>query len=361
MKLSRAVAGVLIILAAWGLGSGAVSREQEGSAGTTTEVIDLNRGGPVADALGTLREKYHLAISYEDPVYACPCDLTDVTSVRDAHVGRTGGPKLIVPQREKLHFEYAELNGRPQEDVTPLLRRMLGEFAAHGGPVFDVRERALPKGTEWNVVPLKARDNSGSFVDQPDILGAPIFIPKARSTQGQFLEGMLQQLRTETGYRVVLGTVETRIDLGTAEFGAENVPARDALASVFGTDMVWDLNYDPENGGRYVLNLVWSTSRILPSLNVYTAPGPSLGPAMAALFAERKAAFSRMGTPSGRMDVQSRLAQAGFYTGELTGEWDEQTVEALKKYQASNGLRVTGKADMGTLGKLGLFPQLPTQ
>lgn len=265
MRLNGATLASFLIGAS--LLSAPTSRAQDSAPAPASQVVDLYRGAPILGAVEALRQKYNLAITYEDPVYACPCDLVDVSNIR-----KTPGPSLILPKREHIHFEFTEIDGKPQEDTTTLIRRLLAEQAAQGGSVFEVRERAMPSGTEWNVVPVRARDRSGSLVSQPDILGAPIFIPRARSTELQFLMEMLQQLRTETGYRVDLGSVQTRIDLGTAELGAENIPARDVLANLLGTRMVWDLNYDPEGGGRYVLNLVWTTPPTLPSLSVYTLP-----------------------------------------------------------------------------------------
>ena len=53
-------------------------------------------------------------------------------------------------------------------------------------------------------------------------------------------------------------------------------------------------------------------------------------------------------------DIQGALARNGAYTGETTGKWDDSTVEAMKKFQASHGLNPSGKMDALTLQKLGL-------
>jgi hypothetical protein len=142
--------------------------------------------------------------------------------------------------------------------MASLIGRLLAEHAAQGGPIFEVRQSATSGGQEWNVVPSKARDEYGTFVAQPDILGAHISVPKAMRSEAGLLTELLQQVKTETGYRIELGIVESRIGIGTGELGADNVSARDVLSSLFGTAMVWDLNYDPEGEGTYVLNLVWT-------------------------------------------------------------------------------------------------------
>jgi peptidoglycan hydrolase-like protein with peptidoglycan-binding domain len=53
-------------------------------------------------------------------------------------------------------------------------------------------------------------------------------------------------------------------------------------------------------------------------------------------------------------EIQGALAKNGAYTGELSGKWDDSTVEAMKKFQASHGLNPSGKMDALTLQKLGL-------
>jgi peptidoglycan hydrolase-like protein with peptidoglycan-binding domain len=53
-------------------------------------------------------------------------------------------------------------------------------------------------------------------------------------------------------------------------------------------------------------------------------------------------------------EIQGALAKNGAYTGGPSGKWDDSTVEAMKKFQASHGQNPTGKMDALTLQKLGL-------
>jgi peptidoglycan hydrolase-like protein with peptidoglycan-binding domain len=52
--------------------------------------------------------------------------------------------------------------------------------------------------------------------------------------------------------------------------------------------------------------------------------------------------------------IQDALARKGVLTGAPSGKWDDSTVEAMKKFQISNGLNPSGKLDAITLQKLGL-------
>jgi peptidoglycan hydrolase-like protein with peptidoglycan-binding domain len=53
-------------------------------------------------------------------------------------------------------------------------------------------------------------------------------------------------------------------------------------------------------------------------------------------------------------EIQEALAKKGVYEGSPSGKWDDSTSEAMKKFQASNGLNPSGKLDARTLQKLGL-------
>jgi hypothetical protein len=141
MKKSSAIMAGLLALA--GLLGAVASRGQESASVPTTQVIDVYRGAPIKHAVDILRQRYHLAISYEDPVYACACDLSQTTR-------RSSGPTLVYPRPRRLHFEYVEINGKPQEDITSLIHRLLAQYAAQGEEVFDVRAQDTPNGTSWN-------------------------------------------------------------------------------------------------------------------------------------------------------------------------------------------------------------------
>lgn len=53
-------------------------------------------------------------------------------------------------------------------------------------------------------------------------------------------------------------------------------------------------------------------------------------------------------------EIQSALAQQGFYQGEPSGKWDDSTSEAMRQFQQRSGINATGKLDAGSLQRLGL-------
>jgi len=68
----------------------------------------------------------------------------------------------------------------------------------------------------------------------------------------------------------------------------------------------------------------------------------------------RRARGQKAPTAERIKEIQQALEKDGLYAGTPTGKWDEPTVKGLKDFQATNGLRATGKLDARSLQKLGL-------
>ena len=56
-------------------------------------------------------------------------------------------------------------------------------------------------------------------------------------------------------------------------------------------------------------------------------------------------------------EIQMALARDGSFRGAPTGKWDDDTTEAMRKFQAGHGLNPSGKLDASTLQRLGLGSQ----
>ncbi len=59
-------------------------------------------------------------------------------------------------------------------------------------------------------------------------------------------------------------------------------------------------------------------------------------------------------TPERISEIQEALSKKGVLTGASSGKWDDSTIDAMKRFQSSNGLNPSGKLDALTLQKLGL-------
>jgi hypothetical protein len=53
-------------------------------------------------------------------------------------------------------------------------------------------------------------------------------------------------------------------------------------------------------------------------------------------------------------EIQEKLKEAGFYQGEITGQYDESTREAMRNFQRAHGLKETGTPTAPALLRLGL-------
>ena len=62
-------------------------------------------------------------------------------------------------------------------------------------------------------------------------------------------------------------------------------------------------------------------------------------------------------TPERSQEIQQALVEKGYLQEPPTGEWDAQSSEALKRFQADQQLQATGKLDSLSLIRLGLGPK----
>ena len=59
-------------------------------------------------------------------------------------------------------------------------------------------------------------------------------------------------------------------------------------------------------------------------------------------------------------EVQQKLRDGGFYSGEIDGAYSSQLSTALTRYQIRNGLPITGQLDADTSKALGAKPAVTT-
>jgi peptidoglycan hydrolase-like protein with peptidoglycan-binding domain len=53
-------------------------------------------------------------------------------------------------------------------------------------------------------------------------------------------------------------------------------------------------------------------------------------------------------------EIQSALAREGYYKGDPSGKWDEDTQDAMRRFQEEHNMTGSGKLDALSLQKLGL-------
>ena len=239
--------------------------------------------------------------------------------------------------------------------MTALIRQLLGRFAAQGGSVFGVRKLATRYGPRWEVYPVKARNSLATFVDQTDFLSATVHIPAAQRTPGEMLELIAQQLTQAWGRRFWVGSDQPFssdvLVRQTAEWRADNIPARQAIVDLMGPRVALRMFYGPDDGSC-AINIV-----NLPYQPPPRPPTPAPVPATVLPPSPRPPGYwlVRARTPEGILEIQGGLAKAGYLHTAPTTQWDAKATAALRQFQAAAGFSPTGKFDYWTAGKLAAF------
>lgn len=65
-------------------------------------------------------------------------------------------------------------------------------------------------------------------------------------------------------------------------------------------------------------------------------------------------------SPERYKEIQQALADKGYYKGEANGQWGQDSVDALRRFQADQNLDVDGKIGSLSLIALGLGPKRVT-
>ena len=65
-------------------------------------------------------------------------------------------------------------------------------------------------------------------------------------------------------------------------------------------------------------------------------------------------------TPDRYKEIQQALVKKGYLSGEPSGVWDQQSIDALRRFQQDQKLESTGKIDSLSLIALGLGPKHET-
>jgi peptidoglycan hydrolase-like protein with peptidoglycan-binding domain len=65
-------------------------------------------------------------------------------------------------------------------------------------------------------------------------------------------------------------------------------------------------------------------------------------------------------TPDRYKEIQDALAKRGYLHGEATGAWDQESADALRRFQQDQNLQPSGKLNSLSLIALGLGPKHDT-
>jgi hypothetical protein len=98
-----------------------------------------------------------------------------------------------------------------------------------------------------------------------------------------------------------------------------------------------------------------SASKAQPRSAHHTATRHVSSKARQVAAARRRRALLRP-EPERIQEIQQALVQAGYLNAQPNGRWDDQTREAMRRYQADHGFPATGLPEAKSLMKLGLGP-----
>jgi hypothetical protein len=225
-----------------------------------TKAVDLyvEDPRPVAGAVASLTSRFPVVVTYEDPPYRFPGDLTDVTSmVRRDQYEISNVPKIIVPMTRALAVRYEGLaeNDEPQNWQAALQ----AVVAAHDVNAAGGRFRVQQDGDVFHVVPSEVQDQRGRWVAQTPVLDALISIPRTELGGYQMLERICKELSETTGARVIVGVVPPgafMFQKGILE--AKDEQARDVLLRTIREmhpGLTWQFLYGV-SGDRFALNVL---------------------------------------------------------------------------------------------------------
>jgi peptidoglycan hydrolase-like protein with peptidoglycan-binding domain len=248
----------------------------------------------------------------------------------------------------------------PKHGITALIKKVLGNLAAQGGPILAVRKISTHFGPRWEVYPLKVRNSLGTFAPQPDFLSATVHIPASTTLPYGVPEVVAKQLTRKWGHKFEWGGcclfIEGVPPAETKLGRSLTLSARRAL--LYHLDSRWDM--------RVLCGLSDAACNInivqMPYREPLRPPTPATVPARMVLakpfYPSDWLQFSR--TRKGIMDIQGALAKAGHLHTAPTTKWDASAIDAVRQFQAANGLRPSGKFDFWTARKLLPFlPEIP--
>lgn len=69
------------------------------------------------------------------------------------------------------------------------------------------------------------------------------------------------------------------------------------------------------------------------------------------------AAYQLHPAPERYQEIQKALSEKGYFKGEVNGQWTDDSIDALKRFQADQKLEADGKINSLTLIALGLGPK----
>lgn len=231
-----------------------------GQSATQEVGLEVNDPRPVAAAIELLEGRHGVVITYEDPPYTDPSDLTNVAQQVRQDLERYAlgaAPPVLVPRGGNLSLVYPVTRQTNQPvDLTQVLTHVCAVHAANDNPgSFTLRNDT----GVLHVVPTEVRGADGKTRAVVPALDTLVELPTEQRTGLDTLQALCDAIHAAGAMRTVVGTIPMNLFLNqNLSYGCQQKPAREALVEVLaalgGGILSWQLFYEPMER-YYVLNI----------------------------------------------------------------------------------------------------------
>jgi len=224
-------------------------------------VLSIEDSRPLATAVQIIEREFGCAITYEDPLYVCGCEILS----RDGVAYSLRGGLL------KHGFSL-------KDGVERVLADCVTEYSRGGNPA---RFAFLRRADAIHVVPIAHRNQDSKFVGYASILEGDISFG-FRGAARAGLEELCKALSVGTGQRVLLGEIPDVPQLTmSVSFDLQQYNARDCLTlftQAISIERIfsWQLWYEPYKGG-YTVNINEVGGALLFSKGIPDVPSAEHG------------------------------------------------------------------------------------
>lgn len=264
---------LLILLASIG---GLVLRAQ------TPIHISVNQARPLEAALDQLENKLGIPINYEDPRFACPNDVQDVTAQAQNAAQRAANPRtrVIVPRTGALNVDSVLPSAPQAGDALTVVTALRAQYEANGYPGrFTIKQ----VGSVLTVQPVAVRGSDCTWAATAPAMETPISFPSQQRDATETLSLILNAVAQRLGIKVGLGNLPMVAFVNRkATVGADNEPANIVLMRLFDqlspsgySPYSYHLFYDP--GLKYYLADIAAVQPLRPKPEAEGAPPPPKG------------------------------------------------------------------------------------
>jgi hypothetical protein len=203
-------------------------------------LVDVNDSRPLASAVEILEQRYGWVITYEDPPYLYPPDISDVTA--QVRRDRASDRRVLVPKGGSFQFAYAPPGVSSPTEAARILKALLEEYNGSGNPGAF---RLVQTATTFHVVPSAASNAQGLSQPTSSLLDTMISVGAEERTALQMLDAIVQALGRTTGAKIWLGSAPLNLMVQTRIQGtAAKASARTLLMQVLentGRRLSWQL------------------------------------------------------------------------------------------------------------------------